>query len=108
ALKNYSHYESSNKKVESNLIECIETILTLYHNQFKQGVEVIRNYQVDLPCITCYPDELNQVWTNLIDNALQAMKNKGALKIDVRMQDNQVQVSITDSGKGIPPDIFHK
>ncbi len=108
ALKTYSRYESTNQKVESNLIEGIETILTLYHNQLKQGVEVIRNYEVNLPLITCYPDELNQVWTNLIDNALQAMKNKGTLKIDVRNQDNQLQVSITDSGQGIPPEVLPK
>ncbi len=108
ALKTYSRYESTNKKVESNLTEGIETILTLYHNQLKHGVEVIRNYELNLPLILCYPDELNQVWTNLIDNALQAMKNKGLLKIEVRQQDNQVQVSITNTGNGIPPEILPK
>ncbi|HAA28345.1 MAG TPA: histidine kinase [Cyanobacteria bacterium UBA8553] len=108
ALKTYSRYETTAEKVESNLIEGIETILTLYHNHLKQGVEVIRNYEVDLPLIMCYPDELNQVWTNLIDNALQAMKNKGTLTIDVSKQDNQVKVSVTDSGQGIPPEVLPK
>jgi signal transduction histidine kinase len=108
ALKTYSHYQSSEHRVEANLTEGIETILTLYHHQLKHGVELIRNYEADLPSIICYPDELNQVWTNLIDNALQAMKNKGIITIDVRRQAHQIQVSITDSGKGIPLEILQK
>ncbi|HEY9598207.1 MAG TPA: CBS domain-containing protein [Cyanophyceae cyanobacterium] len=106
ALKTYSRVQSTHQKVESNLIEGIETILTLYTNQLKHNVEVIKNYQNHLPPILCYPDELNQVWTNLIDNALQAMKNKGTLKIDVTQQSQRVNVSITDSGEGIPSEIF--
>ncbi len=108
ALKTYSRYDSTGQKVHAKITEGIETILTLYQNQIKHGVEVIRNYQADLPTVWCYPDELNQVWTNLIDNALQAMKNKGTLKIDVKQQDNQMQISISDSGKGIPPEIIPK
>jgi signal transduction histidine kinase len=56
--------------------------------------------------VLCYPDELNQVWTNLLHNALQAMGHKGVLKIDVKHQDNVILVSITDSGQGIPPEIM--
>lgn len=106
ALKTYSRYDSNSEKVLANITEGIETILTLYYNQLKQGIEVIRNYQEALPPILCYPDELNQVWTNLIHNALQAMDNKGSLKIDVRQQDDSIVVSITDNGKGIPPEIM--
>jgi two-component system NtrC family sensor kinase len=69
-------------------------------------VEVVRNYGNDLPSVLCYPDELNQVWTNLLHNALQAMGNKGVLKIDVKPEDNAISVSITDSGQGIPPEIM--
>jgi two-component system NtrC family sensor kinase len=108
ALKTYSRYDSTGKKVQANIIEGIETILTLYQNQIKHGVEVIRNYQEQLPTVWCYPDELNQVWTNLIDNALQAMKHKGTLTIEVKQQDNQMYISISDSGKGIPPEIMPK
>ena len=106
ALKTYSRYDTTGEKVLAKIPEGIETILTLYHNQLKQGVEVIRNYQDSFPPILCYPDELNQVWTNLIHNALQAMENKGSLKIDVKQQDGSIVVSITDSGKGIPPEIL--
>ena len=107
ALKSYARYDSTAEKVQTNITDGIETVLTLYHNHLKQGVEVIKNY-TELPLVLCYPDELNQVWTNLIHNALQAMENKGTLKIDVSRQDTKVLVSITDSGKGIPPEIIPK
>ncbi|MCU0545674.1 MAG: response regulator [Oscillatoriaceae cyanobacterium Prado104] len=108
ALKNYARYDATGEKVPVNIAEGIETVLTLYHNQLKQGVEVIRNYQPQLPAVLCYPDELNQVWTNLIHNALQAMENQGTLRIDAKEQDKWVMVSITDSGQGIPPEVLPK
>ncbi|EDN68614.1 sensor signal transduction histidine kinase [Beggiatoa sp. PS] len=107
ALKNFARYDEKGEKVQANLIEGIETILTLYHNQLKPGIEVIRNYG-ELPLIECYPDELNQVWTNLIHNALQAMNYKGTLQIDVMRQDLSVLIRITDSGPGIPDEIKPK
>lgn len=106
ALKCYARYDQSDTKVISNITDGIETVLTLYHYQIKHGVEVIRNYATHLPSMLCYPDELNQVWTNLLHNALQAMEGKGVLKIDVNHQENAISVSITDSGKGIIPEIL--
>ena len=106
ALKSYARYDTTGKKVEINITDGIEMALTLYQNQLKQGVEIIRNYQELLPPILCYTDELNQVWTNLIQNALQAIDNRGTLKIDVRQQDGQLVISITDSGGGIPPEVM--
>ena len=113
ALKSFARYDSTGKKVPANLFEGIETILTLYQNQFKQGVEVIKNYtytdtDTDLPPVMCYPDELNQVWTNLIHNALHAMSNKGTLQIDAAVQESNVLISITDNGIGISDDIKPK
>lgn len=104
ALKNFARFDKSGQKVQANLTEGIETVLTLYQNQFKQGVEAVRNY-AELPPVWCYPDELNQVWTNLVHNALYAMNNKGTLTIAIQAQENQAIVSITDTGKGIPDDI---
>jgi PAS domain S-box-containing protein len=107
ALKTYARYDQSSQKRLVNLADGIETVLTLYQNQLKQGVEVIRNY-TELPPVHCYPDDLNQLWTNLIHNALQAMENRGTLTIDVTQANQQAKISITDSGTGIPPEIQSK
>ena len=104
ALKSYARYDYSGKKSLANITEGIETVLTLYRNQIKQGVNVVQNY-AELPPVLCYPDELNQVWTNLVHNALQAMEGQGTLTIDVTQEEEQVKISMTDSGKGIPPEI---
>ncbi len=108
ALKSYARYDATGEKVEANIIDGIETALTLYHNQFQQGVELVRYYEDSLPTILCYPDELNQVWANLVHNALQGMNNKGTLTINANRQDTRLLVSITDSGKGIPLEIQSK
>ncbi|MFB8793578.1 MAG: AAA family ATPase [Microcoleus sp.] len=107
ALKTYARFNQTGETVEANIIDGIEVVLTLYQNQLKQGVEVIRKYQ-DLPRIRCYFDELNQVWTNLIHNGLQAMNNRGILTIEAREQNGSILVSVTDSGEGIPEEIKPK
>jgi len=107
ALKSYAHFDSKQEKVQSNLHDGIETVLTLYQNQLKHGIEVVKNYG-DLPKIMCYPDELNQVWTNLIHNALQAMDYKGMLTIETLLHEANIVLKFTDNGKGIPPEIIPK
>jgi signal transduction histidine kinase len=107
ALKSFARFDTSGEKVQANLIDGIETVLTLYQNQLKQGVEIIRNY-AQLPQVMCYPDELNQVWTNLIHNALQATNYKGTLQIETLIEKTDVFINITDSGPGIPDDIKQK
>jgi signal transduction histidine kinase len=67
----------------------------------------VKNY-AEIPPILCYPDELNQVWTNLVHNALQAMDNRGTLTIGLTEYDRLVKISVTDSGKGIPEEIKAK
>lgn len=107
ALKTYARYDRSEKMALSDLAVGIDTVLVLYQNQLKQGVEVTKNYE-NLPPLLCYPDELNQVWINIIHNALQAMDYRGSLTIDVVQIDRQAKISITDSGKGIPAEIKSK
>ncbi|MGB8686982.1 MAG: ATP-binding protein, partial [Microcoleus sp.] len=107
ALKTYARFNQTGETIEANIIDGVEVVLTLYQNQLKQGVEVIRKYQ-DLPRIRCYFDELNQVWTNLIHNGLQAMNNRGILTIEAREQNGSILVSVTDSGEGIPEEIKPK
>ena len=104
ALKNYAHFDTSGNKQLVQIKNGIETVLEIYHNQLKRNIKVIRNYQ-DIPQIWCYPDELIQVWTNLIQNAIQAMQDRGRLTISTRLENRSVKVEIWDSGSGIPPDI---
>jgi signal transduction histidine kinase len=108
ALKSYAHQDNSGRKVSTQIIRGIENILTLYQSQIKHGIELIKNYADDVPMIDCYPDELNQVWTNLIHNSLQAMDHKGTLTISVAQQDNDLKISIQDSGRGIPAENMPK
>ncbi len=107
ALKTYARFNQTGETIEASIIDGVEVVLTLYQNQLKHGIEVIRNYQ-DLPPIRCYFDELNQVWTNLIHNGLQAMNNRGALTINAREENGSILVSITDSGPGIPEEVQGK
>lgn len=107
ALKTYARHNSSGETIEANILDGIDAVLTLYQSQIKQGIELTKNYE-SIPPIHCYFDELNQLWTNLIHNALQAMDNKGSLTIDASQNEPNIQVSITDSGTGIPPEIHSK
>ncbi|VXD19387.1 putative Sensor protein (Modular protein) [Planktothrix serta PCC 8927] len=104
ALKSYARYDNSNLKQSVLITEGIDTVLELYHNQLKRGIEVNRLYQITHP-LDCYPDELMQVWTNLIHNSIQAMNGKGNLKILVQEEETEFVVQITDSGGGISADI---
>ncbi len=107
ALKKYSRQDLAEEKIKINIVDGLETVLTLYTSQIKQGVELVKNY-ANIPAIFCYPEELDQVWTNLIHNALQAMDCHGKLVIDVNINDDKIVVEITDSGIGIPEDIMPK
>jgi signal transduction histidine kinase len=100
ALKSYARYDRSGERQLVQVTEGIETVLELYRNQIKQGIEVVCDYQ-SIPSIWCYPDELIQVWTNLIHNAIQAMANQGNLAIATLQHDNYVVVQVQDSGSGI-------
>lgn len=107
ALKTYARHNFSSETIEANILDGIDAVLTLYQSQIKQGIELTKNYE-QLPPMQCYFDELNQVWTNLIHNALQAMDNKGYLTIDAIKNKENIQVSITDSGTGIPLEFHSK
>jgi len=107
ALKNYARYDHAGEAVKANITDGIETVLTLYHNKLKHGIDLSRNYS-ELPEIICYPDELNQVWTNIIHNSIQAMDNKGVMDISTEYINNNIIVSFVDSGKGIPENIQEK
>ncbi len=104
ALKRYAWHDYSGKMVKIWITEGIDVALTLYHNQLKHNIKVTTDYG-NIPPINCFPDELNQVWTNLIHNAIQAMDGKGRLKIVAFEQQGNIVVKITDSGGGIPDEV---
>lgn len=107
ALKAYTHHGMRGEMIMSDLREGLESVLILYQHQLKQGIELVCHFN-ELPQIRCLPDELNQVWTNLIHNALQAMDYQGTLSIKLERVGDEAVVSVEDSGCGIPADIQEK
>jgi signal transduction histidine kinase len=86
-----------------------DTLVILRHKLKQGGIEVTRDYDPDLPEIEAWGSELNQVWTNLIDNAADAMDGKGGISIRARRFDaDEIQVTICDTGPGIPADVASK
>ncbi|MEN3039918.1 MAG: ATP-binding protein [Bacteroidia bacterium] len=106
ALKSYAHTSDHSKPTLTNIEESIEVILTLYQNQLKQGIIVHTEYDPQVPALYLFGDEIGQVWTNIIQNAIQAMQGQGELRIETRLTDGEVLVSFTDNGPGIPPEIL--
>jgi two-component system, NtrC family, sensor kinase len=108
ALRRYAYVGDPSETVETDLVESLETVLTLYRSQMRHGVEVIRDFQT-VSKIGGFPDALHQIWSNLINNALHAMEFQGTLKISLQQKDtHHVEISFTDSGKGIPENIQHQ
>jgi C4-dicarboxylate-specific signal transduction histidine kinase len=107
ALRNYARQDSASQMIETSVTESviggIETVLTIYQNLLKQ-IEVERQYVATGP-IRCHPEELIQVWSNLIHNAAQAMHYQGHLTIAVVQHDQHIVIQITDSGPGISAEI---
>ncbi len=111
ALKNFSRQDVTGEKSIIHINSGIEGTLTLYQNQFKHGIDLQTHFE-EIPEFMGYPDELVQVWTNLIYNAIQVMGNKGELTVSTKLntQNNtkKVLISVADTGTGIPEKIQDK
>ncbi|HAC19787.1 MAG TPA: hypothetical protein DCF78_14560 [Dehalococcoidia bacterium] len=83
----------------------IEDTITILGNRLKQGIEVVRVFDQELPRIMAPGSELNQVWMNLLDNSIDALGDKGAIIISTRQEDGNIVVEIPDNGSGIPQEI---
>jgi signal transduction histidine kinase len=104
AIKEYTFMDQSPvQNVE--IIKSLETTLTILNHKLKKGVTVERDYQPVPLLVDSFGSELNQVWTNIIDNAIDAMHGQGKLRLRVYRDDNCVVVEIADNGTGIPEDI---
>jgi signal transduction histidine kinase len=104
AVKEYSYMDQGSQQ-EVDVHEGLDNTLLILHHRLKQGVNVIREYDRTLPRICAHGSELNQVWTNLIDNAVDAMVGKGELRIRTSRVGDCVQVEIIDNGPGIPAEV---
>lgn len=104
SMKSYSHLDRGAQQIV-DVHSGLEDTLRLMSYKLKAGITVERNYDCTLPKICAYGSELNQVWTNLIDNAVDAMDGKGTLTLCTGRDDTYVRVDIVDSGSGIPPEI---
>jgi len=104
ALRSYSYLGQAPVQL-LDVHEGLDSTLVILRNKLKVGVEVVRRYATDLPKISAYGSELNQVWTNLIDNAADAMNSRGTIIIETRRAGDGVAVVIEDSGPGVPAEI---
>jgi signal transduction histidine kinase len=85
--------------------EGLDNTLVILRHKLKNNIHVIREYNRDLPRIEAYAGELNQVWTNIIDNAADALNGQGEIRLRTAMEGQQVVVELSDNGPGIPPEI---
>jgi signal transduction histidine kinase len=103
AIKSYTHMDESPMQ-EIDIHEGLESTLTMLGYKLK-NMQVIRAFDRSVPRIMAYGSELNQVWTNLIDNAIDAVKGTGKICVGTFKEDNQVVVEIMDNGPGIPAEV---
>jgi signal transduction histidine kinase len=104
AVKSYSYLDQAPIQ-DVDVRESLETTLIILRPKIKAGIRITRVYADDLPHIEAYGGELNQVWTNIIDNAIGAMQGQGELVLRTQTKDGDVVVEIIDNGPGIPPDV---
>lgn len=103
AAKDYTYLDQAPLQ-EMDIHEGIERTLTMLHHRLASGVEVIREYDHTLPPICVYGSDLNQVWTHLIDNAIDAMNGQGILRLRTSKVAESIRVEVIDNGAGIPPE----
>jgi len=105
-LKTFSRSDELEKK-EYNLEEGLDSTLQILKSEFKDRINIHKDYG-NIPAINCYAGQINQVFMNIITNAIQAIEGKGDIWIKTEKKGLEVQISIKDSGKGIPEDILEK
>lgn len=107
ALKSYSYLDQAPVQTV-DVHEGLDSTLVVLRGKLKPGVSVHRDYAPDVPHIQAYGSELNQVWTNIIDNAIDAMNGQGEITLRTRHDDQWAIVEIEDNGPGIPEAILPK
>jgi signal transduction histidine kinase len=105
AIKEYSYMDQAAMQ-EIDLHQGLESTLKILHHRLKNGIKVVRAYDENLPRICAFGGELNQIWTNLMANAIEAMQGKGELRLRTARELDRVLVEIGDNGPGIAPDVL--
>lgn len=105
-LKDFAHVDKAELE-HADLNKGIESTLNIVWNELKYKAEVIKDLG-DIPPIECYPQRLNQVFMNILVNAAQSIENKGEIRITTRADNEHVEIRISDTGTGIPPDVLPK
>ncbi|HEY5985727.1 MAG TPA: ATP-binding protein [Streptosporangiaceae bacterium] len=104
AAKQYSQLGRAPHQV-ADVHDLLDSTLLMLASKIGPGISVVKDYDRSLPPVPAYPGELNQVWTNLIDNAVSAMNGKGTLTVRTALDRDQLLVEFRDTGPGVPPDI---
>jgi len=109
SVKVYTHMDRGSQKIATNVYDGIQNTLSILGHKIRKGnITLEEHYDKDVPLLMAYTGELNQVWTNLLDNALDSMEanKKGKLIITTAKDREFIKVTITDDGPGIPKDIL--
>jgi len=106
SLKNFARLDEAERR-RVNIHEGLDSSLILVHHQLKNRIEIVKDYGT-LPEIECFPNQLNQVFMNLLVNAAQAMPGRGTLTIKTLHLGNDIQVKVGDTGVGIPRENLRK
>jgi signal transduction histidine kinase len=107
AAKQYSQIDRAPYQVV-DVHELLDSTVMMLGHKIGSGIKVVKEYDRSLPSIPAYAAELNQVWTNLIDNATSAMQGEGTLTIRTALDNDWLLVEIGDTGPGVPEDIIKR
>ncbi|GEO05922.1 sensor histidine kinase [Adhaeribacter aerolatus] len=109
AVKTYSHMDRGQDKEKTDLHSGIKSTLTMLNHKLKEkNIQVEQDFGKDLPLVNGYVGELNQVWTNLIDNAIDALEPGGKLRLATRVEGDNLKVTVQDNGSGIPAEALNR
>ena len=104
AIKSYSQMDRASMQ-RIDVTDGLASTLVMLKHKIPTAVTVVRDYGADVPPIDAHAGELNQVWTNLIDNALDAMGGAGTLRLTTRVEQDDVVIEVGDTGPGMPPEV---
>jgi signal transduction histidine kinase len=105
AIKTYTHMDKAASREVDVHAGLNSTLIMLGHKLKKGNVEVVRDYEKNLPRVCGHAGELNQVWTNLLDNAIDAVEGHGRITVRTASENGRVLVEVADDGPGIPKDV---